>query len=176
VNHPGGAGGPGDLIRSIRSRTLEGRDQRGLSLAEVLVTLAIISILFVAVAAGLTTSVKAGAATDQQQRLQAKLTSFTEGLRSLQASYVACDPANAQAASPAAWELAYDTAHDAPAPLPTALQARSDLAATVAGVRYWNGSTFVGSCSSNDGGSQLLTVTVTDGDQSITGDVVVRRQ
>ena len=70
-------------MRALRCARSSGRDQRGLSLAEVLVTIAVISILFVAVAAGLTTSVKAGAATDQQQRLQAKLTSFTEGLRSL---------------------------------------------------------------------------------------------
>ena len=173
MNHPGGAGGPADLVRALRLRALERRDQRGLSLAEVLVTIAVISILFVAVAAGLTTSVKAGAATDQQQRLQAKLTSFTEGLRSLDGvpgAYVACVPSPAaQVATPAEWETRYEAAASSPA-----IQSLTELGASVTDVTYWNGTGYSATCPATDLGSQLLTVEVADGDQSETGQVVVR--
>jgi len=139
------------------------------------VTIAVISILFVAVAAGLTTSVKAGAATDQQQRLQAKLTSFTEGLRSLKAEYVGCGVPPDQAT---AWNTKYDEVVALPAT--TALQERADLGASVIEVRYWNGAAYGVSCPVDalghvdDQGSQLLTVEVTEGDRVVRGQVVVR--
>ena len=125
-------------------------------------TLAIISILFVAVAAGLTTSVKAGAATDQQQRLQAKLTSFTEGLRSL--TYEPCGTAGD-------WNNAYDDASNDALWRPDG----TTQTATVLSVSYWNGTAFDASSCVNDPGSQLLSVEVTDGNRNAKADVVVRK-
>lgn len=174
-----------------RTRCVQRRqnlDERGVSLIEVLIALFLISVLVIALVNGLLTSTKATTVSNRSQRTGAALTSFGETLR--QMDYKEC--------ADAAWYQAdYDyllQMQNSPTttvgggaatqpPLPMGVGAMDTI--KVDSVKYWQPGTFsdegpwvpgkfIDNCDDPSGGAQLLTFTVTMGENSETGQLVKR--
>lgn len=140
--------------------------------------LAVMVPLVLGAATGLLTALRASATAQEQQRLQVALTNATEVVREL--PYERC-------ASPDSFQRRLDAPDRSEVlglagPGPERHQgerhqraSRTTPVVTVGDVAYWStaAGTFVGRCTPDEG-AQRVTVTVTDGDRSVTGTTVTR--
>ena len=141
-----------------RLRPCGGADERGVSLLEVLVAIAVLSTALIAAMSGLFTSVKSSGANADRQQRSAAVSSYGESLKGL--AYVPCSDATCARytryynAWPQRWT---------PATGPTAPPDAASMVLAVTRVQYWNSSTltFDAACPTVDGGAQRLTISVT---------------
>lgn len=131
------------------------RDERGETLVEVLLAVAIMGIAAVAIMAGLTTSVLMSDIHRKQATAGAVVREFAEAVQHSVAdgNYVAC---------------ASTTSYSSP----SGFTVPSGYAKSVLSIRYWNGSTWQSSCSS-DSGLQRLEMQIASSDGRATEKVMV---
>lgn len=141
-----------------RMRPCGGADERGVSLLEVLVAIAVLSTALIAAMSGLFTSVKTSVSNADRQQRSAALSSYGESLKGL--VYVPCsDAAGASYTRDyAAWPDRWTPATGVTAPPDAA-----SMVLAVTSVQYWNATTlsFDATCPPVDAGAQRLTISVT---------------
>jgi prepilin-type N-terminal cleavage/methylation domain-containing protein len=132
-------------------------DDRGETLIELLVALAILGIALVAVVGALAASITMSDIHRKQSTAGAEVRNYAEQVESYVAGtgYAAC-------AAPATYAAA-TVGYTAPA----------GYSATPTGVRYWSGSTWSASCPASDTGLQQLTLSVRSTDTRAVEQVVV---
>lgn len=137
-------------------------DDVGLSLPEILLTIAIVGIAFAAILGGMVTSIVVSDLHRKQAMTDALVRSAAEAIKDPGVAYVDC-------AGPGAYRDA----------LPAA---PSGYAVSISGVAYWDGTSsdpmsFSGSCPSPDRGAQRITIVASssDGRASETLEIVKRR-
>jgi len=142
------------------------RDQRGETLAEMIVTIAILGIAIVAIVGAMGTMVIATDVRSKQARAEATLRSWSDAMNSNSVAYVNCATTSTSGYS----------ATGAGVTLP------SGMSASITAVTYWNGTstnpaTFTSTCPSTDAGLQQLTLQVasTDGRVAKTATIVKRK-
>jgi len=142
-----------------RKRAFDARNERGDTLVELLITITVVGISFVALLSGLATAIRLSATHRGQANADVVLVSAAESVKNQ--SYVAC---------PDVTLLSYDPTQGVT--LPSGWSS-SDVAIT--SVKGWNGTAFV-SCPPIDGKLQLITITATtpDGESTENVDVVKR--
>ena len=131
-------------------------DQRGETLVEILVTIAVVGITLTGILGGIALAVSSSG--DQQGRATAEtvLRDEAEALANASVAYVPC-----------ATTSSYQPSYTPP----------TGWSASVTTVRYWDGKTpagWVASCPAPDAGLQRLTLAATDGKVTETVDVVKR--
>lgn len=141
-----------------RLRPCGGADERGVSLLEVLVAIAVLSTALIAAMSGLFTTVRTSGANADRQARSAALSSYGESLKGL--AYTPCADATG-----AAYTSAYDTWTQRWTPA-TGGSAPPDAAALVlrvTKVEFWDRTSlsFLPTCPATDGGAQRLTISVT---------------
>jgi type II secretory pathway pseudopilin PulG len=165
------------------------RGQAGLSLLESVITIALASVVVLTLAGAMFTLVSTSASTNQAQRLQSALTSYTE---SLKADLIGPSPA---LGGEVPYRSCSDTSDpDDPSVDPEKLKIRYKNASTwppagssfdgvveITGVDFWKpqvvGSSigsFQPTCPEEDGGAQRIWVKVSQGAESVSGQAVVR--
>lgn len=132
-------------------------DQRGETLVEILVTIAVVGITLTGILGGIALAVSSSG--DQQGRATAEtvLRDEAEALANASVAYVPC-----------ATTSSYQPSYTPPA----------GWSASITTVRYWDAKTPAGwlaSCPAPDAGLQRLTLTATDGRVTETVDVLKRR-
>jgi len=154
-----------------RPRPCGGADERGVSLLEVLVAIAVLSTALIAAMSGLFTSVKTSGANADRQVRSAALSSFGESLKGL--AYVRCaEPTGGgYTADYRAWPQRWTPATGGSAPPDAA-----SMVLEVTKVQYWDHATlsFVPACASADAGAQRLTISVSWRDATMTSTLVKR--
>ncbi len=133
-------------------------DQRGVSLVEVLVVIAVIIPVILAATLGLLTSARLATSTKTSQELNAAAASFAESLKDV--AYVDCASPSDYDGATGLWEPPVDAL----------------MTVDLLDVTYWNPatSTYETICPSPDGGAQMITIelTVLEGDSQLS---VVKR-
>lgn len=134
------------------------RSERGFTLMEVLVAAFLVSIVFVVMAAGLSTSIKSSSLLRYNQEIAQAITNYSEQIKA--GTYADCALASAF-----------------PDPLPAFSEFDPTLRARVTGVRYWNATSaaYGATCSSPDTGAQEITLSVSLHGVVRTGSFVMRR-
>lgn len=136
-------------------------DERGVTLLESVLALALASVVLLGVMSGMATTLRISARTDADTAANAALVSLSEGLKGR--PYIPC-------ASPL--ELQNEWASQQVRYGNRRIRVRVDA------VRYWDArpdqQRFSVVCSSPDGGAQLVSLTVTSGSGRATGSVVLR--
>lgn len=120
-------------------------DERGESLVELLLAVAILGIAIVAILAGMATAITASDANRKQARVETLLRNYAEAITNPAVAYVECATTGSYPASPPGFTLP------------------PNFTLTVTQVRYWDGANpaaFGGTCGSPDRGIQHLTVRV----------------
>jgi Tfp pilus assembly protein PilV len=150
--------------------------QAGLSLVESIITVLLASVVVLALAGAMLTLITTSRATSDAQRIQAALTSYTESLKA--APYVACPVAGQDVA-----QLADDYEQAASTWTPPAAAGPEDVVTVgIDRIEFWEPAAgaaptagrFRTTCPTADGGAQRISVTVTRGGQSVSGQTVVR--
>lgn len=134
------------------------RTDAGFTLMEVLVAAFLVSIIFVIMAAGLTTSIKSSSLLRYNQEISQAITNYSEQIKA--GTYADCASASSF-----------------PDPLPAFTEFDPTLRARVTSVRYWNAASaaYSTSCPSPDTGAQEITLSVTLHGVVRTGSFVMRR-
>jgi type II secretory pathway pseudopilin PulG len=133
------------------------KDQRGETLVEILVTIAVVGITLTGILGGIALAVSSSGQQQGRGTAETVLRDEAEALASPSVAYVPC-------ATPSSYHPPY-----APP---------AGWTASISTVRYWNGQTPAGwltTCPSPDAGLQRLTLTATDGNVTETVDVLERR-
>ena len=158
MNRPGAhrAGRPQGRDRRVRS-------QAGFSLIETIVALFLVSVVVLALAAGMFTLLRTTAVTSRAQRMQAALTTAAESAKGL--PYKPCAVAMDYGGTAPTWDDPTD-----------------DATVEVLSVRYWDApgaaaelGRFTATCPAMDLGAQRVTVQVTIGGESQTAEIVKRQ-
>lgn len=140
------------------------RDERGETLVELLVAMAILGIAVVAIVAGLATSVLVSDVHRKQAEAGVLVRDYAAALQAAvvtsQAGYVSCG-------TPASY------APSVPAVAATGLSIPSGYTASVTRVQYWNGAGFASSCAAGDLGLQQLTLQVSSTDNRASEPLVI---
>ncbi len=145
------------------------RAQTGASLVEVLVSVVLVGVVILGLAAGMLTLISTSTTTSERQQIQLALGSFTESLKA--SSYTPCtsDPAVATAAAHQAAYEAWPSKWVPP---------QADMTRSITEVEYWNKdqAAFVAQCpNAGDQGTQRLTVQVDFKGRSGSAQVVTGR-
>lgn len=143
------------------------RGQGGFSLIEVIVSVLLVSLVVLALAAGFMTIVRVNADTAERQVVDQAIGSYAESLTTAQ--YLPCDDPT-QPGSVANYTATYPTGSWTPAP---------GVDADIVGVEYWDGTSgFAATCpatpSAGDQGAQRLTVEVAYRDTQRRAQIVKR--
>jgi type II secretory pathway pseudopilin PulG len=146
----------------LKRLVLRARSERGDTLVEVLMTMAIMAIAFVGILSGLATAIRLGGIHRGQANADVVLTSAAESVKNQ--TYVPC---------PAVLLTSYNPTLGVTLP-----SGWSSSNVTVTAVQKWNGTTFQASCPATDQGLELITVTATtpDGKSTESIDVIKRVQ
>ena len=145
------------------------RDQAGVSLIEVLISVFLVSLVVLGLAAGFLTIVRVNADTAERQVVDQAIGSYTESLTTAQ--YLPCDDPT-QPGSIVAYTSTYPAGSWTPTPA-------SGVTANIVGVEYWNGTSgFADACpgtpAADDQGAQRLTVEVAYRDTQRKAQIVKR--
>jgi prepilin-type N-terminal cleavage/methylation domain-containing protein len=142
------------------------RSQSGFSLVEILISLLLVGIVVLGLAAGLYTLIRTTNDTMNRQKVQLGLSNFGESLKA--APYRDCAEPDGNA-TVAAHQSAYSAWSAAWTP-------PSGMTAGITKVEYWDPQTrsFVGACADTDHGAQRLTMTVTWRGRDGTAQIVKR--
>ena len=146
------------------------RSQRGASLVEVLISVLLVGIVILGLAAGMLTLISTSTSTSQRQQVQLALGSFTESLKA--GTYQPCT-SNQAVATAATYQAAYEQWPSKWTP------PQSGMTRSITGVAYWDKAqaAFVASCpAGGDQGAQRLTVQVDFQDGIGSAQVVTGRQ
>lgn len=132
-----------------RGRSRHARPQSGFSLIEVLIALMLISVVVLAIAAGVLTLLRTTRATMERQQVQHGLANFGEALKA--APYLPCD----EGGDLGAYESAYAGWAGAWTP-------PDGMTTEIVDVEHWDrDSQSYGACAGEDQGAQQLTLEVT---------------
>lgn len=123
--------------------------ERGETLVELLVTVAILGIGVVSIVFAMGSAITASDAHRKQSTVETVLRNYAEALEDPSVAYVPCAPASAYASPPG-------------------FTAPANFAVEVVQVRYWNGeqdAQFLATCPDPDRGAQLLTIRARSDDE-----------
>jgi Tfp pilus assembly protein PilV len=143
--------------------------QQGASLVEVLISVVLVGVVILGLAAGMLTLIGTSTSTSERQQIQLALGSFTESLKA--GTYEPCT-SNSALATPATYQAAYEAWPSKWTP-PQAGMTRG-----ITRVEYWDSAqaVFVDSCpNAGDQGTQRLTVQVDWQGRSGTAQVVIAK-
>ena len=149
--------------RYARKRfAVDPRSERGDTLVEVLMTIAILAVAFVGILAGLATAIRLSGIHRGQANADVVLTSAAESVK--KQTYVACPGVVLTSYTPTTGVT-----------LPSGWSSSN---VTVTAVQKWNGTSFQASCPATDQGLELVTITAAtpDGKSTESIDVVKRVQ
>lgn len=148
--------GRGVCHRALRLRR-PSAGQGGFTLMEIIVSVMLVSIVVLGIAAGFLGLVRTSRMTQEQQAVDHAVTNYSESLKS--AEYLPCGTPTGYEGSPGLWT------------------SDRNVGVEVMDVEYWDESsgTFVSSCGT-DGGSQRLTIRAEwpGGDRERQGQIVIR--
>lgn len=148
-------------VGTVRQRRTSVRDQRGLSLLENLVAVALVSLVLLGVISGMMTTINVSARNSGDVTANAALISVSERLKNQ--LYLPCATVSQLQAT---W------------PSPQVTDSGKPMTVTITSVRYWDPAptqqTFRSTCASPDGGAQLVGLTVAVGSGRANGTVVIR--
>ena len=150
-------------IESARSHG----SQQGASLVEVLISVVLVGVVILGLAAGMLTLIGTSTSTSERQQIQLALGSFTESLKA--GAYETCT-SNSAVATPATYQAAYDAWPSKWTP------PQGSMTSGITRVEYWDSqlAEFVDSCpNAGDQGTQRLTVHVDWQGRSGTAQVVI---
>jgi len=143
------------------------RDERGETLLELLITITIMGILFVAVLMGVATAISSSTSQRHQANAEVAVRAYAERvIDSNDLAYVNC-------ATPASYAS------------PAGFAPPADYTATITSIKYWNGANnppifaSPGACPTTDNGLQQITVTLQSPagkDQATESAVIVKRR
>ncbi len=141
--------------------------QQGASLIEVLISVVLVGVVILGLAAGMLTLIGTSTSTSERQQIQLALGSFTESLKA--GAYETCT-SNSAVATPATYQAAYDAWPSKWTP------PQGSMTSGITRVEYWDSqlAEFVDSCpNAGDQGTQRLTVQVDWQGRSGTAQVVI---
>ncbi len=143
--------------------------QQGASLVEVLISIVLVGVVILGLAAGMLTLIGTSTSTSERQQIQLALGSFTESLKA--GTYEPCtsDPARP---TPASYQAAYEAWPSKWVP------SQAGMTRGITLVEYWNSeqAKFADSCpDAGDQGTQRLTVQVDWQGRSGTAQVVIAK-
>ena len=141
--------------------------QQGASLVEVLISVVLVGVVILGLAAGMLTLIGTSTSTSERQQIQLALGSFTESLKA--GAYETCT-SNSAVATPATYQAAYDAWPSKWTP------PQGSMTSGITRVEYWDSqqAEFVDSCpNAGDQGTQRLTVQVDWQGRSGTAQVVI---
>ena len=141
--------------------------QQGASLVEVLMSVVLVGVVILGLAAGMLTLIGTSTSTSERQQIQLALGSFTESLKA--GAYETCT-SNSAVATPATYQAAYDAWPSKWTP------PQGSMTSGITRVEYWDSqqAEFVDSCpNAGDQGTQRLTVQVDWQGRSGTAQVVI---
>ena len=150
-----------------RNRARSHGSQQGASLIEVLISVVLVGVVILGLAAGMLTLIGTSTSTSERQQIQLALGSFTESLKA--GAYETCT-SNSAVATPATYQAAYDAWPSKWTP------PQGSMTSGITRVEYWDSqlAEFVDSCpNAGDQGTQRLTVQVDWQGRSGTAQVVI---
>lgn len=156
------------LFRTPRVYCARSRgSQQGASLIEVLISVVLVGVVILGLAAGMLTLIGTSTSTSERQQIQLALGSFTESLKA--DAYETCT-SNSSLATPVTYQAAYDAWPSKWTP------PQASMTSGITRVEYWDSqqAEFVDSCpNAGDQGTQRLTVQVDWQGRSGTAQVVI---
>lgn len=164
-------GGTHTMHNTMAARRRARRTEHGYSLIEVLIALALISMVVLALAGGLLTLIKITGMTQKRQQMTLALGNSSESIKAM--AYEKCLLADANSASASRYAAAYDG-------WDYRWEPRENMTVTIVAVDYWDraSESFVSdrsvACAPSDPGAQRLTVRVDYQGESRFGHVVKR--
>ena len=150
------------MIKLIKRLAVDARSERGDTLVEVMMTVAILAVAFVGILAGLATAIRLSGIHRGQANADVVLTSAAESVKNQ--TYIAC---------PVVIVTSYNPTSGVTLP-----SGWSSSNVTITAVQKWNGTAFQASCPGTDQGLELVTITATtpDGKSTESIDVLKRVQ